>query len=620
MPVFPCVADQKRPATANGFKDATTDRRQIDVWWTEDPNYNPAACPGNLGWTVVDIDPGADIDGELPDTYEVRTPRGGRHLYYVGTLPNNTASKISDNVDTRSLTGYVLLPGACVSGQTYSVVNDTDLAPLPTWVRDRAITVDTKAAATSVTLDLPINMDRARTLLNDYIRRGEVAVSGRGGNNKTYAVAAEISNLGLSEQTVWSLLRELWNPHCIPPWDDNELGTIVGNACRYRQNGEGAWAVAPAAETFAGSTLDKLIRESADRPAQRSRFHAEDEDEQDHAPEPTWLIPELIPDLATVLWLGKKGTFKSFLCLDIALALAAGRETFGATPTRTGSVFYGAHEGRNAIKKMRRQAWRIAREVEGKIPFYVMRAPIVAWPEQCEEFREQIRVRLREPGQQKIALIVLDTVAKCMVGLDENSVKDCGIFIQFVESLRDEFECPVVCQHHIGKGERKDSRGSSAMPAGFETVLDTERADESKIVNVRARFHKDAEERQTPWTLEGKTVGRSLVFQMTDAESFTEAEQSNNPFALAKVGAALRKLDAFGWSAGVTAQVLARELVKGAERDAPEKLEADVAAAARKLRSLATDRLRGFCETRGKELLWFLPEPEEWSATESTAD
>ena len=40
-PVFPCHAGQKTPATAHGYRDATTDQQQITAWFTRNPRLEP---------------------------------------------------------------------------------------------------------------------------------------------------------------------------------------------------------------------------------------------------------------------------------------------------------------------------------------------------------------------------------------------------------------------------------------------------------------------------------------------------------------------------------------------------------------------------------------------------
>jgi hypothetical protein len=127
LPIFPCTPDGKPPATARGFKDATQDAGQIDAWWAENPAYNIAACPDDAGCFVLDIDGEIgeaslrDLEamhGKLPDTYTVRTPGGGRHLWFRGSKPS-TVRKLGPGLDTRGRGGYVLLPPSIVNGREY---------------------------------------------------------------------------------------------------------------------------------------------------------------------------------------------------------------------------------------------------------------------------------------------------------------------------------------------------------------------------------------------------------------------------------------------------------------------------------------------------------------------
>ena len=86
--LFPIAENRKTPATPHGFKDATSDKAQIAAWWLETPQANIGFEPWSKSLLVVDIDPGADLTGlELPETYTVRTPRGGEHRYYTVSEP-----------------------------------------------------------------------------------------------------------------------------------------------------------------------------------------------------------------------------------------------------------------------------------------------------------------------------------------------------------------------------------------------------------------------------------------------------------------------------------------------------------------------------------------------------
>jgi hypothetical protein len=86
MQVFPCVPHGKRPATANGLKDATTDAGRIAAWWRAQPDCNIAVATGQASnIMVIDVD-NEDAEAELrkleqqhaalPPTVEQITPRG----------------------------------------------------------------------------------------------------------------------------------------------------------------------------------------------------------------------------------------------------------------------------------------------------------------------------------------------------------------------------------------------------------------------------------------------------------------------------------------------------------------------------------------------------------------
>ena len=149
-PVFPCNFD-KKPITPNGFKAATTDTQVITKWWTGHPQANIAMPTGVTSGVVVldvDMDEGKKVDGEkslaelvsqhdpLPPTLTVKTPRGGRHIYYQhpgGKVPCST-SKLGAGLDVRADGGYVLLPPSKTARGCYEYANRGAVAPAPDWL------------------------------------------------------------------------------------------------------------------------------------------------------------------------------------------------------------------------------------------------------------------------------------------------------------------------------------------------------------------------------------------------------------------------------------------------------------------------------------------------------
>lgn len=148
--VFPLVADTKFPRLESpgggkgGFHQAVTDKTQIREWWTTWPNdLVGLSCIGS-GLVVIDIDVSGGKDGEErwaeflaaagvdePETYEVRTGSGGRHLYFSWSGGVDLTGKLCgvSSIDVK-YKGHVVAGG---QGR-YEVVRDVEPIELPTWL------------------------------------------------------------------------------------------------------------------------------------------------------------------------------------------------------------------------------------------------------------------------------------------------------------------------------------------------------------------------------------------------------------------------------------------------------------------------------------------------------
>ena len=135
VPVFPCDND-KRPFTAHGFKDASTDPDLIHRWWMRWPSAL-IGVPTGIKFCVVDADlqhPEAQEwygKANLPVTRIHTTRSGGRHLLF---RPHDefrcSASKIWKHVDTRGLGGYIIWWPA----EGLEVLHGGIVAEVPGWI------------------------------------------------------------------------------------------------------------------------------------------------------------------------------------------------------------------------------------------------------------------------------------------------------------------------------------------------------------------------------------------------------------------------------------------------------------------------------------------------------
>ncbi len=601
--VFPCKPLSKEPACAGGFHAASCDPTQIEAWISENENYNWALCPEHAGWFVIDEEVGADLAclDELPETYSVRTPRGGRHRYFEGSAARSV-QKLGPKIDTRGIGGYVLIPPSRVVDVAkgidgvYEELDDKEIASLPTWVPARLAPKAKATVAADVPLDLPTSITTARTLLRDYVKRGKVAIQKSGGDGLTYQIACEVLNIGLTPETATELMLTEWYPHCQPNDKPGFIARKVENASNYSQNEAGAWAVKPAAEVFADVVAPAELK-------QHRKFYLEDETEQEQGTDATWVIENVIPEHSTILMIGPSGAYKSFLTLDMLLSTSTGTVMCGVKP-RTGVTVYSALEGLNATKKARRRAWKIGHDITHVSDFYTVRAPMIGMPGDVEEFCIALDERLAE---RQPRLIAFDTLQKMMAGLDENSVADAGRLLAFCDGMVERYQCSVIVLHHTGKDAGRGARGSSAFYAGFDTVLEVMSNRAHKTAELWVRKHKDAEEREFPYLFQGQSVASSLVFYPLDPKDYEAATEAGDPFARSITGRVLRELLALGRENAVTTHVLASTLMPRSVEASEEEWQASVATAEHTLRRLSRSKLAAYCEGTGRSLIWFMP-------------
>jgi hypothetical protein len=137
-PVFPCQPGQKIPATTHGYRDATTDTRQITEWFTRHPGRNLAIATGAPGPDVLDIDQHGPAGNGFPAFARlrhaglldgaaayIRTPSGGMHAYFTGTGQHN-GHLPGHHLDFRSAGGYILAPPSQISGHPYQLIKRLD--------------------------------------------------------------------------------------------------------------------------------------------------------------------------------------------------------------------------------------------------------------------------------------------------------------------------------------------------------------------------------------------------------------------------------------------------------------------------------------------------------------
>lgn len=232
-----CKSPGKHPATPNGFKDASKDRKKIAEWFTDHSVRNIGIVAGEeFDLLILDVDErsggfetikkATGELGPLPDTLTATTGNG-EHLYFKypkgKKIKKDAAGKaIGPGVDVQS-NAFVVAPGSThANGKTYAWKNGDPgvkaLTSLPKkWI-------DQLSRATETT---PTTGTRGSSVISE--------------GNRNTALASYIGRLVQAElphDTVLPLAQKYNTESCAPPLDEAEVTKLVESIMRYG-NGAG---------------------------------------------------------------------------------------------------------------------------------------------------------------------------------------------------------------------------------------------------------------------------------------------------------------------------------------------------------------------------------------------
>ncbi len=167
---------------------------------------------------------------------------------------------------------------------------------------------------------------------------------------------------------------------------------------------------------------------------------------------------------------GEPGCGKTFLALYLAHAVAYGRPFFGHRVVQA-PVIYAALEGEAGFAKRLKalQAERPEGAVQSVPAFhYLAQAlPLGADPSLVDDAIAAVRA----VGAR---LVVIDTLARAMAGLDENSAADMGKMVGIIDMIRHQTGAAVLVVHHRGKDRTRGARGSNALLGATDLEIEVD--------------------------------------------------------------------------------------------------------------------------------------------------
>ncbi len=90
-----------------------------------------------------------------------------------------------------------------------------------------------------------------------------------------------------------------------------------------------------------------------------------------------------------------------------------------------------------------------------------------------------------------VDMVVIDTIARTMVGGDENGPKDMNRLVAGLDHIREKSGALALGVHHAGKDETKGMRGHSSLLGAVDGVLFAQMA--NRVLTVQAECLRDFE-------------------------------------------------------------------------------------------------------------------------------
>ena len=469
IPVFPCNPLDKAPLVAKapgekgGFHAATTNALQIKAWWARWPNAMIGAPTGKAsGFVALDIDqnPAREKYGvasleafghpleELFDNPHTQTAGGGYHVFfaYEPSRPiTNARGALPVHVDIRGDGGYVILAGSrTADGRAYTALadlSDTPLTPAPEWLHEA---VRAGGAGASGSNTSPLDFNTARKLGDNAAQRAALIPPGQW-HDRTRDLVARMVREGSTDETILALA-----PHFTAEGYSHDQTARDFAAHIRTARAKWGYVASPGPQPAA--------------PAESSGLRFLDVDELEDLEPVKWLIDGHVPQGAFIGLYGASGGLKSFIALEMAMAVATGRDWFGS-PVAPGLVVYVAGEGQRGMAK-RVIGWRRSKP-DAPRPNFKLLPHAVAMPTGEGNALIEAIATLGEPP----ALIILDTLARMFGPGDENAQKDMNAFIAACGRLQAATGAAVLVVHHTGKDEAKGERGSSNLRAALDTSI-----------------------------------------------------------------------------------------------------------------------------------------------------
>lgn len=248
-----------------------------------------------------------------------------------------------------------------------------------------------------------------------------------------------------------------------------------------------------------------------------------------------WLVKELWSEQAVGIVGGEPKCCKSFLALELALAVASGTPCLGrfAVPHPGGVLLFAAEDALHIVGE-RAEAIARRRQLDlNTLSLDVITTPIVRLDRDPDR-----RALIEAVDRLRPRLLVLDPFVR-LHRIDENVASEVAPLLAFLRELQRDFQTAVLLVHHARKGAAHSRagqalRGSSELHAWGDSNLYMRRTSESLQLTIEHRAAAAGAARPLKLVVEGDSVALELVEPAAAEAPVTQAPEQRVKSILAE--------------------------------------------------------------------------------------
>ena len=320
--VFPIIPPRfggkspgKRPYIAGWQHDASTDKEKVTQWWDKWPDANIGIATGAISGGLVVID--LDIDnekgvngyeylkewqqehGDLPDTWQSITGRGGYHLFYKDISINRSIVGLYEGIDIRGDGGYIVAPPSLHrNGKRYEWEqgpgDGIEIAQVDNRVSEFLLGPAPEGWSTQG-FEMPEQLPEGQR--TQWLVKMVCSMQAKGAGDEAIKAAVKAENEAKGR----------------PPLSDMELEREVFPALRRYEKGTSPYTVVPDQGRFRQQKNHSLEMTSMEAAEEKS---------------PDWLITDYVPRYQITTLAGDGGSGKTTAWCSIVAAVSNGSRPF----------------------------------------------------------------------------------------------------------------------------------------------------------------------------------------------------------------------------------------------------------------------------------------------------